>query len=29
LNVLKALTGQDPMRLERKHVQQSGTFTFS
>lgn len=28
INVLKALTGQDPIRLERKHVQQSGTFTF-
>lgn len=28
LNVLKALTGQDPVRNERKHVQQSGTFVF-
>lgn len=28
INALKALTGQDPIRLERKHVQQSGTFVF-
>jgi putative DNA primase/helicase len=28
INVLKALTGQDPIRLERKHVQQSGSFIF-
>jgi putative DNA primase/helicase len=28
INVLKAVTGQDPIRLERKHVQQAGTFTF-
>jgi hypothetical protein len=28
INVLKALTGEDPLRLERKHVQQSGTFVF-
>ena len=28
VDVLKALTGQDPIRLERKHQQQSGTFTF-
>lgn len=29
VNVLKAITGQDPVRLERKHVQQSGTFVFA
>jgi putative DNA primase/helicase len=28
VNVLKAVTGQDPVRHERKHVQQSGTFVF-
>ncbi|RKT47493.1 D5-like protein [Thiocapsa rosea] len=28
INVLKGITGQDPIRLERKHVQQAGTFTF-
>ncbi len=28
IDVFKALTGQDPIRLERKHQQQSGTFTF-
>ena len=28
VNVLKAITGQDPVRLERKHVQQSGSFIF-
>lgn len=28
VNVLKAITGQDPVRNERKHVQQSGTFIF-
>lgn len=28
IDVFKALTGQDPIRLERKH-QQQGTFTFS
>lgn len=28
VNVLKALTGQDAIRLERKHIQQSGSFTF-
>ena len=28
VNKLKAITGQDPVRLERKHVQQSGTFIF-
>jgi putative DNA primase/helicase len=28
INVLKALTGQDPIRLERKHIQQSGSFIF-
>jgi putative DNA primase/helicase len=29
VNVLKAITGQDPVRNERKHVQQAGTFTYS
>ncbi len=29
VNVLKAITGQDPVRNERKHVQQSGTFVYS
>jgi putative DNA primase/helicase len=29
VNVLKAITGQDPVRNERKHVQQSGTFTYT
>ncbi len=28
VNVLKAITGQDPIRLERKHVQQAGTFVY-
>jgi putative DNA primase/helicase len=28
VNVLKALTGQDPVRNERKNVQQTGTFIF-
>jgi putative DNA primase/helicase len=28
VNVLKAMTGQDPLRLERKNVQQSGSFIF-
>lgn len=28
VNVLKAITGQDPVRNEKKHVQQSGTFIF-
>lgn len=28
VSVFKALTGQDPIRLERKHQQQSGTFTY-
>ncbi len=28
LDTLKALTGQDPVRLERKHQQQSGDFIF-
>jgi putative DNA primase/helicase len=28
VEVLKALTGQDPLRIERKHQQQSGTFIF-
>jgi putative DNA primase/helicase len=28
INVLKGITGQDQIRLERKHVQQAGTFTF-
>jgi putative DNA primase/helicase len=28
INVLKALTGQDPIRLERKNIQQNGTFRF-
>lgn len=28
VNKLKAITGQDPVRLERKHVQQSGSFIF-
>ncbi|MCF7994719.1 MAG: DUF5906 domain-containing protein [Chromatiaceae bacterium] len=28
VNKLKAITGQDPIRLERKHVQQSGSFIF-
>jgi len=29
VDVLKALTGQDALRLERKHQQQNATFTFS
>lgn len=29
VSVFKALTGQDPIRLERKHQQQSGTFTYT
>jgi putative DNA primase/helicase len=29
VNVLKALTGQDPIRNERKNVQQTGTFIYS
>lgn len=29
VDVLKALTGQDPLRLEVKHRQQGATFTFS
>ncbi len=29
VNVLKALTGQDPIRNERKHVQNGGTFIFA
>ena len=29
VDVLKAITGQDPLRLERKHQQQSATFTFT
>ena len=28
VNVLKAITGQDPVRNERKNVQQCGTFIF-
>lgn len=28
VSVLKALTGQDPIRLEKKNVQQSGSFVF-
>jgi putative DNA primase/helicase len=28
VDVLKALVGQDPLRLERKHQQQAGTFVF-
>jgi putative DNA primase/helicase len=28
VNVLKALTGQDPVRNEKKNVQQSGTYTY-
>lgn len=28
VNVLKALTGQDSIRIERKHVQQEGSFVF-
>lgn len=28
VNVLKGITGQDPIRLERKHVQQAGTFVY-
>lgn len=28
VNVLKAMTGQDPLRLERKNVQQCGSFIF-
>lgn len=28
VDVLKQLTGQDPLRLERKHQQQTGTFVF-
>ena len=28
VNVLKALTGQDPLRNEQKHIQQNGTFIF-
>jgi len=28
VNKLKAITGQDPVRLERKHIQQSGSFIF-
>ncbi|SFI96411.1 phage/plasmid primase, P4 family [Nitrosomonas sp. Nm34] len=28
INVLKAITGQDHIRLERKHQQQSGSFIF-
>lgn len=28
LNVLKALTGGDPVRLERKHTQQAGSFIY-
>lgn len=29
VDVLKALTGQDALRLERKHQQQNATFTFA
>ncbi len=29
VNVLKALTGQDPVRNEKKNVQQTGTFTYT
>ncbi len=29
LNVLKSITGGDCLRLERKHVQQSGSFVFT
>ncbi len=29
VSVFKSLTGQDPIRLERKHQQQSGTFTYA
>ncbi len=29
LNMLKAITGGDAIPLERKHVQQTGSFTFS
>jgi putative DNA primase/helicase len=28
INTLKSATGQDPLRLERKHVQQAGSFIF-
>ncbi|SFM95684.1 DNA primase family protein [Nitrosomonas communis] len=28
INTLKAITGQDPIRLERKHQQQAGSFIF-
>lgn len=28
VNVLKAMTGQDPLRRERKHQQQAGSFIF-
>ena len=28
INVLKAITGQDDIRLERKHQQQAGSFVF-
>lgn len=28
INKLKAITGQDPLRLERKHIQQAGSFVF-
>ncbi|WP_419174425.1 DNA primase family protein [Desulfosediminicola sp.] len=29
VNVLKAMTGQDPLRLERKNVQQQGSFIYT
>lgn len=29
VNVLKAMTGQDPLRLERKHQQQQGSFIYT
>ncbi|OQX20052.1 MAG: hypothetical protein BWK76_02530 [Desulfobulbaceae bacterium A2] len=28
VNVLKAMTGEDPLRLERKHQQQAGSFIY-
>lgn len=28
INTLKSATGQDPLRLEKKHVQQAGSFIF-
>ena len=29
VNILKAMTGQDPLRLERKHVQQQESFIYT